>query len=378
MDKLGIGQIGYGMIGRVHALAYRELPLYYPGALLPIDLVAVCTTRAETAQRAAAEAGFKAWTTDVNTLLARDDVTVVDCCVPNFLHREIALAAINAGKHLIVEKPLALDAREASEIVEVAKAREVKVGLIFNFRLIPALLRAKQLVEDGFLGTVSHFNFEYLHSGYQNPERPMGWRLRKSQSGGGALVDLGAHLIDMIRYLVGEFDEVLTTTHTFITTRPAGTGSTERDAVDVDDAAWLQIRMQNGAIGTLMTSRFATGAVDDLNFEIYGTRGGLRFSLLDANWLYAYDQSQPGEPLGGRRGWTRLETLQHYPGAAAPPGRSFIGWTRTIAQNLFMCLQAIYNDQPPSPGLMDGLRVNQILDAAYASASSGNWVKVAK
>jgi levoglucosan dehydrogenase len=377
MDKIGIGQIGYGMIGRVHALAYRELPLYYPGALASIELAAVCTARAETAQRAAAEAGFGAWTTEVKELVARDDVNVVDCCLPNYLHRETALAAIQAGKHVLVEKPLALNAREASEILQAANARGVKVGLIFNFRLIPALLRAKQLVDEGFLGTPSHFHFEYLHTGYQNPERPMGWKLRKAQCGGGSLVDLGSHLIDMVRYLLGDFDAVLATTHTYISERPARAGSTERERVDVDDAAWLQIKLASGAIGTLMTSRFATGAVDDLNFEIYGTRGALRFSQLDANWLYIYDQSQSGEPLGGRRGWTRLETLQNYAGAAAPPGRSIIGWTRAMAQNLFVFLQAVYNDREPSPGALDGVRVNQVLDAAYVSAASGKWEKVA-
>jgi levoglucosan dehydrogenase len=378
MDRIGIGQVGYGMIGRVHALAYRELPLYYPGALPPLQLSVVGTTRAETAQRAAAEAGFGAWMTNIGELAARSDVEVVDCCAPNYMHREVALAAIQAGKHLLVEKPLALNGREALEIAEAAQARGVKVGLIFNFRLIPAILRAKQLVDEGFLGPVSQFHIEYLHTGYQNPDRPMGWKLRKSQGGGGALVDLGSHLIDMVRYLLGDFDSVLATTHTFITDRPVRAGSADREQVDVDDAAWLQIRMQNGAIGTLMTSRFATGAVDDLNFEIYGARGALRFSVLDANWLYVYDQSQPGEPLGGRRGWTRLETLQNYPGAAVPPGRSVIGWTRWLAQNLFVFLQAICNDQQPSPGLIDGLRVNQVLDAAYASAASGKWEKVAQ
>lgn len=377
MDQIGIGQVGYGMIGRVHALAYRELPFYYPGALPPITLAAVCTTRTETAQKAAAETGA-AWTTDVKELVGRDDVNVVDCCAPNYLHREVALAAIGAGKPVLVEKPLALNGQEAREIAHAAKARGVKVGLVFNFRLLPAVLRARQLIDEGFLGTILHFQIEYLHTGYQAPERPMSWKLRKAQSGGGALVDLGAHPVDMLSYLLGEYGEVLATTHTYIPARPVRPGSAEREPVDVDDAAWLQIKMENGALGTLTTSRFATGAPDDLRFEIYGTRGALRFNLLDANWLYAYDQSRPGEPLGGRRGWERLETLQNYPGAAAPPGRSIIGWTRPLAQNLFLFLQAVCNDEPPAPGLADGVRVNQVLDAAYASAASGQWVRVAK
>jgi levoglucosan dehydrogenase len=376
MDRLGIGLIGYGMIGRVHALAYHELGLYYPGALPPIDLAAVCTTRAETAQRAAAEAGFRTWTTDVDELLKRDDVAVVDCCVPNYLHRPVLMAAILAGKPVIVEKPLALNTNEASEIAAAARRARVRIGLIFNFRFIPAITRAKQLIEEGFLGETYHFQIEYLHSGYQNPDRPMGWKLRRAQSGGGALTDLGAHLLDMTRYLLGEFDQVLASTRTYTTERPSSPGSTQRERVDVDDAAWVQARLASGAFGTVMATRYATGAVDDLNLLIHGQRGALRFQMMEPNWLYVYDQQAAGDPLGGKRGWTRVESIQQYPGSPVPPARSFIGWTRPLAHNLFSFLSAVTRNADPVPGLEDGLRVHQILDAAYASAESGQWVKV--
>src|SRR5207249_4752374 len=153
-------------------------------------------------------------------------------------------------------------------------------------------------------------------------------------------------------------------------------GSAQKEAVDVDDAGWVQVKLQNGASGTIMASRYATGAVDDWNFEIYGERGALRFSLMDANWLYIFEPSIADEPMGGRRGWTRVETIQRYPGAAAPPGRSFIGWTRALAENLHAFLTAVSKGEEPQPGLVDGLRVNQVLDAAYASADQGTWVKV--
>ncbi len=376
MDRLGIGLIGYGMIGRVHALAYRELGLYYPGALPPVELAAVCTTKAETAQRAAGEAGFKAWTTDIDELVNREDVGVVDCCVPNYLHRAALLAAINAGKPVIVEKPLALNANEALEIATAARRAGVRVGLIFNFRHIPAITRAKQLIEEGFLGQVYHFQIEYLHSGYQNPDRPMGWKLRRAQCGGGSLTDLGAHLLDMTRYLLGEFDQVRATTRTYIRERPSSPGSNQREPVDVDDAAWVQARLASGAVGTVMTTRFATGAVDDLNLSIHGQHGALRFQMMEPNWLYIYDQQAAGDPLGGKRGWTRVETIQQYPGSPVPPARSFIGWTRPMAHNLFLFLSAVVRNADPNPGLEDGVRVNQILDAAYASAESNQWVKV--
>lgn len=376
MDRLGIGLVGFGMIGRVHALAYHELGLYYPGLLPPIDLAAVCTTNAETGQRAAAEGGFRSWTTNVDELVNRQDVAVVDCCVPNYLHLPVLQAAIRAGKPAIVEKPLALNTSEANEIASAARRAGVRIGMVFNFRHIPAITRAKQLIEEGFLGQIYQFQIEYLHSGYQNPERPMGWKLRRAQSGGGALTDLGAHLIDMTRYLLGEFDLVLASTRTYNVERPSSAGSSQRERVDVDDAAWVQARMASGAFGTVMATRYATGAVDDLNLSIHGQRGALRFQMMEPNWLYVYDQQITGDPLGGKRGWTRIETIQNYPGSPVPPARSFLGWTRSMAHNLYSFLSAVVLDTDPVPGLEDGLRVHHVLDAAYASAASGNWVKV--
>lgn len=376
MDKLGIGLVGYGMIGRVHALAYHELGLYYPGAIPPVELSAVCTNRPETAKRAADEAGFESWTTSPEELVGRDDVDVVDCCVPNHLHRSVLMAAVRAGKPVIVEKPLALNAQEALEIASSVQQARVPLGMIFNFRFLPAITRAKQLIDEGFLGNTYQFQIEYLHSGYQNPDRPMGWKMRRAQAGGGALTDLGAHLVDMTRYLMGEFDQVSTTTRTYVPNRPSAVGSAQREPVDVDDAAWVQAKMSNGAFGTIMTTRYATGAVDDLNLSIYGQRGALRFQMMEPNWLYIYDQQAPADPLGGKRGWTRVETIQQYPGSPVPPARSFIGWTRPMAHNLFMFLSAVTRKTEPVPGLDDGVKVNQILDACYASASSGRWEKV--
>jgi predicted dehydrogenase len=376
LDHIGIGLVGYGMIGKVHALAYHEIPLYYPRMLPPLKLAAVCTARQETAPRAASDAGFGAWTTDLNELLARDDVNVVDVCLPNYLHRDVILAALNAGKHVIVDKPLAMNATEAQELAEAASRAGACVGLVFNYRFVPAVLRAQQLIAEGFLGEVYHFYSEYLHGGYQNPNRPMSWRLRRAQSGGGALVDLGAHVIDLMRYLLSEYAEVQATTRTYVTERPAAPGSSQRERVDVDDIAWVQAKMQNGAEGSLMVSRFATGSVDDLNFQIYGERGALRFSLMDANWLYMFDQNAAGEPIGGKRGWTRVETVSNYPGAVVPPARAILGWNRTHAQNIFEFLKALVKNEDPMPGVVDGLRVHQVLDAAYQSAQNGNWIEI--
>jgi predicted dehydrogenase len=376
MEKIGIGFVGYGMIGRVHALAYRELGHYYPRGLPPVDLTGLCTTRLDTAMRAAEEVGIQFWTDQIEQLVKHQEVGIIDCCAPNYMHYPVAMAAIQAGKPIVMEKPLALDVEQGEKIAKTARDAGVPVGMIFNYRFIPAILHARQLIDEGFLGQIYQFQIEYLHSGYQNPSRPMGWKLRKAQSGGGALVDLGSHLIDMIRYLLGDLDRVLATTQTYISQRPSEAGSSIMESVDVDDTVWLQIHLANGVFGTMMATRFATGAVDDLNLLIHGQNGAIRFHLLEPNWLWIYDQRVVGEPLGGRRGWTRVESIQNYPGAAVPPARSFIGWTRPMAHNLYTFLSAITQGREPIPSLADGLAVQRVIAAAYASAKTNQWVEV--
>lgn len=376
MNTIGIGLIGYGMIGRVHTLAYRELPLLYPKQLPPLHLAAICTSRAASAQTAAEEAGFNTWGTEVAALVRQDDVNVVDCSTPNYLHHAQVLEALAAGKHIYCEKPLALNGAEARELVQAARQAGVQVGMTFNYRFIPAVQRARQLIEAGMLGQIYTFRTDYLHTGYQDPNRPMGWKLRREQAGGGALVDLGSHLVDLIRFLLGDFEMVRAAAQTFVAERPVSRGSTEKEPVTVDDVAWIQARLRNGATGTLEVSRFATGMVDDLRFEIHGERGALKFNLMDPNWLYWYDATRTNEPLGGERGWTRLETIQHYPGAAAPPARSTLGWTRTHAENQYAFLRAVVEGRRPQPDIEDGLRVQLVLDAAYTSIETGAWAVV--
>jgi len=187
-------------------------------------------------------------------------------------------------------------------------------------------------------------------------------------------MDLGSHVIDLVRFLVGEFDEVSATTQTYIKQRPVAKGSTELGDVDVDDAAWIRATMKSGATGTLTVSRFATGSADDLRLTIEGSKGALRFDLMDANWLYYFDATRKS----GEAGWTRLETIQTYEGALVPPARAIIGWERTHAENQYQFLKAVLEKREPSPGLRDGILNNLIMDAAYASAKQQRPVKVAE
>jgi predicted dehydrogenase len=365
METIGIGLVGYGMMGKVHTLAYRDIPFIYPHALPRLKLACVCTTNVQSAQSAAHDGGFEAWTTSLEALLSREDVEVVDVCAPNFAHREIVLAALRAGKNVIVDKPLACNASEAQEIAEATATAKGRVGMVFNYRFVPALMLAHKMIADGTLGAIYHFHFDYLHSGYQNPNRPMSWRLRRAQSGGGALVDLGSHIIDLARYLLGEFAGLKATTRTYVTERPASANSSEREPVDVDDAAWLEATMQSGAQGTLFVTRFATGAVDDMNVQIYGERGGLKFSLQDGNVLNYFD----AQTKAATQGWTRIQTGTQYEGAAVPPPRSILGWNRTHTENIYQFLRSLTHNQPIAPDVTDGLRVHQIISTAYQAAA---------
>jgi predicted dehydrogenase len=365
METVGIGLVGYGMIGKVHALAYRDIPLIYPEALPRLKLACVCTTNVRSAQSAAHDGGFEGWTTSLEALLSREDMDVVDVCAPNFAHREIILAALRAGKNVIVDKPLARNAIEAQEIADATAAAKAQLGMVFNYRFVPALMLAHKMIADGRLGGIYHFHIDYLHSGYQNPDRPMSWRLRRAQSGGGALVDLGSHIIDLARYLLGEFADLKATTRTYVTARPASANSSEREPVDVDDAAWLEAKMQSGAQGTLFVTRFATGAVDDMNVQIYGERGGLKFSLQDGNVLNYFD----AQAKAATQGWTRIQTGTQYEGAVVPPPRSILGWNRTHTENIYQFLRSLTHHQPIAPDVTDGLRVHQIIDRAYEAAA---------
>jgi predicted dehydrogenase len=227
------------------------------------------------------------------------------------------------------------------------------------------------------LGRIYGFRGVYLHAGYLDPQRPITWRLDRNKGGGGALVDLGSHVIDLLRFLVGDFTEVTAQTETFIRERPLAKDPSKMAPVEVDDVVVMTVRTAGGAVGTVEASRFATGANDELRFEIHGEKGALRFNLEDPNFLEFYDQTAPGGAHGGSRGFTRIETVQRYEPPSAFPGPKFaIGWLRGHMHCLWSFLDAIARGVPPSPGYADGLAVERIISAAYQSASTRRPVEV--
>lgn len=376
MKRLGIGMIGYGGIGRVHVMAYRTIPLHYGLPADTIRIVGVATTRSETAEQAAREIGCEIWTTDYRELLARDDVDLVDCCVPNHKHEEIVVAAAEAGKHIYCEKPLAMDVTQGRRMVAAAEQAGVKTQMTFNFRFFPAIMRARQLVEGGFLGRAFSFRGRYYRSSYISADKPLSWRLRKEISGGGALFDMGSHVLDLIYYLLGDLGSVQASLDTLIKERPIAAGSTEKGVVDVDDIALMHLRTADSTLGLVEISRMGTGTTNDLEIEIYGDRGALRFSAADPSWLQVYDVRDPGQPLGGMRGFRRLETVQRYQGQRVPDWSMPPGFVRTHAESQYQFLKAIWEDLPASPTLADGLHIQEIMEAAERSSVEGRWVMI--
>jgi len=376
--RLGVGMVGYGFMGKIHTYAYKNLAFYYEPPPVEPRLVAVCTSGPETAERAAAHGGYEKAHADFRAVVEDPEVDVVHICTPNAFHCEAAIAALEAGKHVYCDKPLAATLEEAERMVAAAERNPGAIHQVtFQYRFLPATLRAKELMAEGFAGRLFGYRAAYLHSGYIDPARPISWRLDLARSGGGALLDLGSHVIDLMRHLAGEIRAVSAICKTFITERPTPEGGVAR--VEVDDVALLQVELEDGAVGTIEASRLATGANDELKFEIHGDRGGLRLNLMEPNWLEVYDCRDPGGPYGGWRGFKAIEAVQRYPvPAALPPPKVSVGWLRAHVACLHAFLTAVVEGRPASPSFHEGLAVQRVMAAAQQSSRLGRWVDLSQ
>lgn len=376
---LGVGIVGYGFIGRVHAWAHRSLPFFYAPLPRETRLIGVCTTRPETGEAARREAGFEFATTNPTELLARSDIDVIHCCTPNDAHAGLLLAALEAGKHVYCDKPLTRTLAEARSVLGAARTAGTVHRMTFHYRFAPATLRARELIESGFLGDLYQFRGAYLHAGYIDPTRPRTWRTVMAQSGGGAIMDLGVHVFDLVRSLVGEFDAVNAQLVTRIGTRPdALTGLPA--AVDVDDIAIVQARTASGAVGIIEASRLATGVQDELRVELHGSKGAIAWNLMDPNYLDVYDARDPEEPLGGNRGVKRIECVSRYPKPwSFKTPKNTLGWNQLHAHSLFDFTRAVAEgDMESGPTFADGFAAQAFVHACQESARDGGvWTRVA-
>ena len=243
--------------------------------------------------------------------------------------------------------------------------------MTFNFRFLPALLRARQLLEEGFVGRVFSFRARYYRSSYISPAKPLSWRLSKAVAGGGTLFDLASHVLDLVYYTLGDFGAVQATLETLIKERPLTAGASEKGPVDVDDLVLMHLRMADGSLGLLESSRMGTGATNDLQLEIFGDQGAIRFNLDEPSWLEVFDVRE-----GAQAGYKKLQTVQKYAGQKAPDPSMTPTFARSHAECQYQFLKAIWENRPASPSLADGLKVQELMAAAERSSAEQRWVRV--
>ena len=365
---LGVAAIGYAFMGKAHSHAWRtvanhfDVPAFEQKVLVGRDAGAVAA--------AARKYGWAESATDWREVIAREDIDIVDICAPGWLHAEIAIAALAAGKHVLVEKPLANTVEEGQAMVaaaQTARANGVRSMVGFTYRRIPALTLARDLIAEGKLGTIRQVRASYLQDWLADDQAPMAWRLRKETAGSGALGDIASHAIDQVQFLLNDtVTDVSGRLHTFVTERPGPNGP---EAVTVDDAAWATLSLSGGAVASVDVSRVALGQKNALRIEIYGTAGSLTFNLESPNELYFLDATEPDRLQGFRRILV-TEPGHPYMDAWWPQGH-VIGWEHSFTHQVRDFLLDIANGTDPSPSFEEGLGVQHVLAAIETSSAAG-------
>jgi predicted dehydrogenase len=382
--------VGHGFMGAAHSQGWRTAPRFFDLGVEP-EMAVIVGRDPERTEAARQQYGWQAASTDWRAVVTDPDIDVVDICSPGSSHVEVAIAALEAGKHVLCEKPLANTVAEAEAMTAAAAAARadgVRAMVGFSYRRVPAIAFAKRLVEDGRLGTVRQVRALYLQDWLADEDGPMTWRLDKALAGSGSLGDIGAHAIDLVEHVTGaQLSTVSGTLETFVTERPlmaegvglSGTASTERGQVTVDDAAFFLGRLAggaaDGAIGTFEATRYATGRKNGLTLEISGSAGAIQFDLESMNELRFYDATAPA----GEQGFQRiLVTEPEHPYMAAwwPTGH-LIGYEHTFSHEVKDFVEAIVAGTDPSPSFEDGLHVQRVLDAVERSAADGSaWTVI--
>jgi predicted dehydrogenase len=378
---LGVGMVGYGFMGAAHSQAWRAAARVFD---LPLDprLAAVCGRDAGAVRAVARRHGWAAAETDWRSLIRRDDVQLVDICAPGDVHAEIAIAALDAGKHVLCEKPLASTVPEAEAMAAAAaraSARGVRSMIGFNYRRVPAIALARQLIIAGRLGEIRHVRSSYLQDWLVDPSFPLTWRLQREHAGSGALGDLGSHIVDLAQYLTGEvIGGVSGMAATFVRERPlpgAAAGGPGSGAVTVDDAVLFAARLGAGTMASFEATRFASGRKNELRIEVNGDRGSLAFNLERLNELQFYDHTQDAAVAGFRR---ILVTEPGHPYLSGwwPPGH-VLGWEHTFTHEVADLVSAIAAGTDPAPSFADGLQVQRVLAAVeHSAAQDSGWTPV--
>ncbi|WP_166849435.1 Gfo/Idh/MocA family protein [Isoptericola sp. BMS4] len=384
---LGVGMVGYSFMGAAHSQAWRTAPRFFDLPLSPRMRVVV-GRHAEPVKAAAARLGWDEAMTSWQDLVARDDIDLVDVCTPGDTHAEIAIAALQAGKHVLCEKPLANSVAEAEAMAAAASAaaeRGVHAMVGFTYRRVPAIQLARRMVADGRIGQVRHVRVQYLQDWLTDPQAPLSWRLDKAKAGSGALGDIGAHAVDLAQFVTGEqVVGVCGMLETFVKERPrpasfsglSGEAGEGTGPVTVDDAAVFLGRMSGGGLASFEATRFAAGRKNAIRLEINGDRGSVAFDFEDMNLLHYFDAAEDAATAGFRR---IVVTEAEHPYIAQwwPPGHG-LGYEHSFTHQVVDLVHDLAAGRPPSPSFAEGLAVQRVLDAVERSSDSGSgWVDLA-
>jgi len=387
MKEIKIGLIGYKFMGKAHSFAYKNANLFFD---LPVKIVpkVICGRTEKAVSQAKEKFGWEEYETDWRKVVERKDIDLIDISTPPDTHKDIAVEAAKNGKIVFCEKPLALTLEEAYQMLDAVEKYKVKHAICFNYRKLPATALAKKMIEEGKIGKIYHMRAVYLQDWIIDPNFPLVWRLQKSIAGSGAHGDLNAHLIDMARYLVGEFDEVIGISETFIKERPLlkekeelETGlvdkerSEEKGVVDVDDATIFLARFKNGAIGSFEATRFALGRKNGQRFEINGSKGSIVFNLERLNELEFYSKEDEKDGTQGFR--TIITTDSSHPYAANWwPAGHIIGYGESFVNMVADIINAVSKGENPSPNFYDGVKCQEVLQAVEQSIKERRWIKI--
>lgn len=370
--EINIGIVGAQFMGRAHSNAWSDVKRFYNLPVTPV-LKAVCDINPESEDNFAKRLGWQSFESSWEKLVKRKDIDIIDICAPNMLHMPIAVMAAKEGKHIICEKPIAMNAQEAKQMFESAETSGVNHMVAFNYRRVPAIAMIKKMINEGKLGKIYHFNAVYYQDWLVDPEFPWVWRNDVKLAGSGAHGDMNAHTVDLARYLVGEIESVCGEEKVFINERKKP-GTNETGIVSADDSTSFLARFRDGAIGNFIATRFATGKKNFLRLEIFGSNGSVTFNLERLNELEYYSRrDEPGEQ--GFRNIIVTENTHPYIDKWWPPGH-IIGWEHTFIHEIGDFLLALAENKKIKPDFNDGYKCQQILDAVTKSAKTKRWVTI--
>lgn len=377
--QLNVGIIGYGFMGRAHANAYRKVNQFFDLEYQPV-LKAACARSPEKAKEFADRWGWQSVETDWRRLIERPDIDAIDICSPNNTHHEVAVAAAEAGKMILCEKPLAMNGDEARQMVRAVEKSGVPNFVWFNYRRVPAISLAKQVIDEGRIGRAFHYRGQYLQDWTINPDLPLGgatlWRLDADVAGAGVTGDLLAHSIDTALWLNGPIESVTAMTEIFVKERPVQGEPGKTKAVTIDDAVQLMCRFANGSLGLFESTRYARGRKNYNTLELNGEKGSVYFDLEDPHRLQFFDHGDPDHLTGWRS--VHVTNFEHpYMDHWWVPGTT-IGYEHTFINALADFLKGVETGNAAEPTFRTALQTQLVLDAVLDSAKSGKWTDVAR